>query len=172
MKKYFLVVIIPIISFNSEAQKCKYEKNELDEFTKNYVVITKRRSLYQYLSNVLTMKGVMINDNKYLRAEIGASGIFSVDKGDKLMFILGDGSVLELKSVEYVIADHKTHGFYGAVADYYIDPEKFQLLSNYKITKVRIYTTDGYIEKKIKQDYQYNVSFLLNCLNKGKNKKF
>jgi hypothetical protein len=141
----------------------KLKENKVDEFTGRVI---KRTSL-EYIVNeqpifgnpfILGVQVERIDDLVVLKVELQLSSVFSIRKDQNLMLKLEEDKMVTLKNNEYVISDR-----YGdrqiAHINYVIgyineDSETLNLIKNYKAAKLRIYTSDGYIDKEIKEKNQ------------------
>lgn len=118
----FLLTIALALSFGfTYGQKCSYEKNEVDKFTKNKVVITKEKLLYmEMMANGFTVQGKNINDAKYLSFTIILTNVFSISQGNKIMFLLkGSDEVVEIESLDTSVSN-AAMGLWTLKLDYII----------------------------------------------------
>jgi hypothetical protein len=162
MKKMLFLFLLSIPVF-SVCFGQKLKENKVDEFTGR---IIKSTSL-EYIVNEQPMFGnpfifgiqiERIDSLIVLKAELQLRGVFSIRKDQDLMFKLEEGKMVTLKNNEYVISER-----YGdrqiAHINYVIGyinegSETLELMKNYKVAKLRIYTSDGYIDKEIKEKNQ------------------
>ena len=160
MKKILLFLFISSFMFAQEI-----EKNYKDEFTGSQIIKTD----WEFLNNA--SKGFSakfriskINENYYLdlKMMIGSSNpkVFSIHEGDKLMFKLSNDEILELlsESSEVTCTGCGSTGLVGSAAQginisYSITEEQFQQLKSTPVAKLRIYTTDGYVENDVKDKH-------------------
>ncbi len=160
MKKILLFLFISSFAF---AQKI--EKDYKDEFTGSQII----KSDWEYLNNA--SKGFSakfrlskIDDLHYLdlKMMIGSSHpkVFSIHEGDKLMFKLSSDVIIELPSLssEVTCTGSGSTSLVGSAAQginisYSITEEQFQQLKSTPVAKLRIYTTDGYVENDVKEKH-------------------
>jgi hypothetical protein len=161
-----IAISIAIITANTlTAQTIKEDK--LDEFTKNRVKrtswepLSKRGSIYTHVS------AVKINNSFYLDLKVMLAGgpkggsIFSVNDGKSIMFKLQNDTILSLTNPKYEIACLGCGAVgligsqaYGVRISIPLNQSQYDFLASNKITKFRLYTTDGYVESEIKDNFQ------------------
>lgn len=172
MKQKFILLTFLISCIGVYAQKCKYQKNEVDEFTGYNVIVTKEKALTKIgmgLGNYCSVRAESINGDVRLRIRAYSPSIFTIERGDYLMLKTMTGEVIELKFSNSVVADYVMVDQLNATiwnASVYIDIDKNVLKKLYDISlkKVRWYTTEGYIEKDVPKKHSDNLSKLLNCV--------
>jgi len=171
MKKIILLTLILTTNFIL-GQNCKYKINETDEFTKNKILETK--------AELFTISGMglgfscgyslkKINENKYLKLSISSPSIFTLRQGSEIMFKTDKEETINLKFPETVIADGQynstlksTH--WGAYILIPIPNDINERLLNEKISKLRVYTGDGYIDDDIKEKRAVKFVEYLKCI--------
>lgn len=161
MKK---VVILLVVSFSTILCFCqKLERNEVDEFTGHKVKETSWEVFASHtpLDLSKTFGGQFricrVNDSYFFDLRLSLSPVFSVDKGQVLMFKLDNNDVVQFPCTEYKISKKgggvsgvKWSGTEGLYVTYIIDKEQLDLIKDYKSVKVRVYTSKGYAECDIK----------------------
>lgn len=136
------------------------EKNEVDEFTGNRVITTSWEKLTYKMSFVSYARFKVIDDDIYLNVKMmqGNGSVFAIAEEAKLMLMFEDKSVLELQSLTYEIASRGAGAIglagsnaHGINATYVTGQDDWlSVLQKELITKVRIYTTDGYIDTDVR----------------------
>ncbi len=133
-------------------------KNETDDFTGKSIKETSWISLQR--SNDYSYTRFRKIDNTYtFDYKLMYNGqVFSVDKGDKLMFKFLNNEIMELENNEYAITGigNGATGLIGSSAmgiylHFMVDESQIKKIADNTIQKVRLYTTDGYIEGEIKE---------------------
>jgi hypothetical protein len=163
MKKILILATLIFSTVFCFAQKL--EKNEVDEFTGNSVKRTSWEDLV--LSNNLTdlantfaskFRISKIDDFYYFDFKLMLSGDFSIEEGQLLMLKLGNDSIVKLSNLE-----HKTtclgcgavgvagSKFPGISVSYVLSTEQIDELKKHKAVKIRVYKSDGYVEREIKE---------------------
>ncbi|MGM0641929.1 MAG: hypothetical protein ACQESN_10970 [Thermotogota bacterium] len=157
MKKYIqLAFLLTIFSTGLFAQKIK--QREVDEFTKNKVVRTSWETINADLKFTCSIRGAIINESYYLDFKImmGMGGVFAVPDGESIMLLLDNDEVIEIINPEHIVSStgagatgimgSGTHGVYLSCK---VTEKQLRNIINSSIAKIRIYTTDGYVESEI-----------------------
>jgi hypothetical protein len=170
MKKITLLILFfPLLVFS---QKCKFETNEFDEFTKKEVKIVKEKQLTKVgmgFGDFLRFDVRSMDGNKFIRLHIYEDNAFSVRKDGDVMFLTTTDEVITLHYTESTVADYKyfsqmNHTQWSAFPLLYVDEENFQKLINSEIKKVRWYRNDGYLEKEVNPKHTRHLAESLKCL--------
>lgn len=188
--KHVLLTITAAISINSYAQNCKYEKNEIDKFTKKKVVITKSEKVFATLntSGFYTVK--QDGDNFYIEFDYLVQTSFSgtsnaekniaVKQNDQLMFLLDNDEVVTLASAKTVQTQMKPNMATQLVnwelndVSYPVTKEQLNTLQSAKTKTLRIYRTIGFdgqnigqqdfMDVDIKKGNQDDIQKLIQCV--------
>lgn len=168
-KTLFIAVLFANFTFG---QNCKYKINTIDEFTKSQILQTK--------DELLTVSGMgfgfsasyafkKIDNTRYLRLGVSSPSIFTLKKGDEILFKTENENPVSLKFPETIIADGQynsslktTH--WGTYILIPISDDVYSRFQNEKILKLRIYTADGYIDDDVKEKRAVKFKELLNCI--------
>ena len=173
MKKGIILIRILIIAalllniFNLSAQKLV--KNSKDEFTGALVKETSWETVVMKSNLTLYSRARKINDQYILDFKITMGGsVFSMDKGDEIMFKLSNGKIQSIENAEYSITSSgggarglAGSNMQGLEASFYVDQNIIDDLKTYNIEKIRIYTTDGYVEEDVNKDKDIKFKSLL-----------
>ena len=168
MRKLLLSILLIGILLPIMAQEL--EENEVDEFTGSAIKRTSWETLNMTMKFTAYFRISKINENLYfdLKLMIGGGEVFSIDEGDQFMLKLENDEIVKLSNLEFTITctGCGARGISGSAAQgiqvtYPITPEQFNMLKNNTVSKIRIYTSDGYIENEFKLKYY---SKLLNAL--------
>lgn len=172
MKKITLVLFAIILSVSSYSQNCKYKTNEVDDFTKNKILETKEE--------LLTISGMgfgfstsynlkKVNENRYLKLNVSSPNIFTIKAGDEIMFKSNNDKPISLKFSETVILEPQYNSssrstiWYGFILIPISDENYIRLLQE-PISKLRFYTSDGFIDDEIKDKRGKKFKELLKCI--------
>jgi len=160
MKKYLLLfALTTVLSSFTYAQTLV--KNEVDEFTG----VSIKQSSFERLNwdyDFTVYARLTKTGNQYWLdiKMIQAGKVFAIDKGDELMLKLDDGNVVKLKNKEFTVtcrgcgaAGSGGSSAPGLQVHYLLQENEFNQLLHSAITKLRIHTTDGYLESPVKQKY-------------------
>lgn len=158
--KYQILTAITILCFTASAQNCKYEKNEIDKFTKKKVIVTKSEKIFATLntSGFYTVKqdGDSYNIEFDYLVQTSFSGTSNADKnitikqGDQLMFLLDNDEVVTLSSSKTVQTEMKPNMATQLInwelndVSYQVTKEQLSTLQSAKTTTLRIYRTIGF----------------------------
>ncbi|MCS7029597.1 MAG: hypothetical protein NZ519_12615 [Bacteroidia bacterium] len=148
------------------AQNCRYEKNEIDKFSKTPTRITRQQTLntrgpqpYLYVKgkNVDGFIGIglLIQERFPTR--------YSIKKGDELKIALVSGEIITLKCIK----EDNGRRYYGGTeyyANYIIMPDELQKIINSKVDAIRIYHSEGYTSINIVPSRQLVIPNVLRCV--------
>jgi hypothetical protein len=135
-------------------------RHETDDFTGEKIIATTWDQLNASglsCKNVLLFKFRLENGTQYFHLNWISNGIITVSDGEKVMFKMKDGSIIKFNNLSHVIASRGGGSTNITCNDAYgvslILKSDLALLSdeNNLIEKVRIYTTDGYVDIDIKE---------------------
>lgn len=156
MKKILLIITI-LCSLQGMTQTLV--ENKTDDFTKATVKRTSWEKLvYQLSKFTCFIRFSKIDTLYYLDVKIMEAGnVFSIDKDSKIMLKLSNDTIYTLNNLAYVISSigDGAIGFVGSQAmgieTSYISfsDRTFKQLETFPIKKIRIYTTDGYLETDV-----------------------
>lgn len=171
MKTLSLIVLFfPTFCF---AQKLKV--NKIDEFTNASVKRTSWETInYSGKSFMAYVRISKIDDILYLNLKImlPSDEVFSIDKENELMIKTSTDSIITLYNLKYEISctGCGANGLLGSAlqgmeVSYKIPAEMVSYLLNNMIKKLRIYTTDGYVEDNINDKHAETFIKLLKLVN-------
>lgn len=157
MKCFCLLIISALCSTQTLfAQKLK--ENKVDEFTKNSVKRTSWETLTTNMQFTAQYRLSQINKDKLFDFKIIQGGkVLGMKKGEEMMLKLENGEIVTLTSLESATScvGCGSTNIVGSAAQgisvtYSLSDEAYSKLTGNKVDKVRIYTTDGYLEKEVK----------------------
>jgi hypothetical protein len=134
------------------------EENKVDEFTNHAVKRTSWETLVMTMKFTTYFRISKIDSIVWLDTKmiIGAS-VFAIGEGQEIMFKLTTDEIVKLPNLKYEVTCRGCGaiGFSGSQAQgisvsYPMEPEQISQLMEYQVEKVRIYTTDGYVEDDVK----------------------
>ena len=170
--KKLLLLIITTVTLSSYSQE--FVKNEVDEFTNKSIKITswaKLNRTSKVRSNIRIRKinNTYILDYRFLTS---SKSVFSVEKGSELMFKMSDESIIKLTNSKFQISS-TGGGSIGVIGSampgmelsFVLDEDTMKKFQTLDIAKVRIYTTDGYIDCKVKKKHGNHLKELLDLYN-------
>lgn len=172
MKK-ITFLILTLSSTFIYSQDCKYKRNEVDEFTKHKILETK--------PELFTISGMglgfstsysllKINDEKFIKFSVTSPSIFTLQKGSEIMFKVEAENAIILTFPESIVANgtynsslKSTHWSGTIVIS--ISDINYQRLLNEKVTKLRVYTANGFVDDDISEKRDKKFKALLTCIN-------
>lgn len=157
MKKIVLILLL-LSSFPLFSQKI--EKDIIDEFTKQRTTYT---SWVKVDKGYMSIRFIAVDDTKCLEYRYQSNRNIEIDKGAELLFIDSNSNVHKLINGDYAIATigGGATGFAGSKglgirANYFGDISFFAK----NLKKMRIYTTDGYMDRDISNKEAINLQKL------------
>lgn len=153
LKFLLLLIILPSFIFSQ-----KLERNEVDEFTKKSIKETSWEVCVQNFTMNMFFRVRKVDETILLNMKmmLGAGRVFAIHEGDELMLMLSNDTIVKLQALtsEITCTGCGARGFSGSGAQgikisFGISKDDLRLLSSFPIKKVRIYTTDGYVESEV-----------------------
>lgn len=159
-------------TYGMSSQNCKYKMNEVDEFTNDRILETK--------ADVFTISGMglgfscgyslkKINDQRYLKLNVMSPSIVSLREGDEIMFKTDKEETINMTFPTTVIAEgiynsalKSTH--WNASILIPIPDNVNERFLNETLIKLRVYTTDGYVDDDIKAKRAKKFVEYLKCI--------
>lgn len=158
--KYF--ILISLIAVNLPATAQKLVQNSKDEFTGNQI----KETSVEKLAHPLKMNGFAynfsvkrVNDTYFLNLRMMSlnKSVFAIREDSKLMIKLKNDSVITLFAAEFNVSGKGGAGSglsagnaEGTSVYYPISNEQIELILQSDISKIRVYTSDGFTEQDIK----------------------
>ncbi|WP_167596580.1 hypothetical protein [Leeuwenhoekiella sp. ZYFB001] len=182
MKKNLFISTILIFLIQFVAAQ-KIIENKVDEFTGDKIIKTNSNTLISKGSSWLQNKStvnygfVKINGTIQLNIKMVLNGgkVFSINDDNKIIFLYENGNKSEYYPIESVVAGQGDaasglwgSGLWGVDAYFYSESGFSDLLKN-KISKVRIYTDEGYLEDDIKSKLDREIKETLELIIKTVN---
>lgn len=172
MKKLFTILLI--IAINSTFYSQVLKENKIDEFLKLEVKTTSWEQLTSKSARNLIYFRICKSDNNYFfDFKFINRDVFSVSENDVLMLKFDNDNIYSL----YCIKSSTTTigggaiGFWGSQAyginvTYQSNQDKeLTLLSKHKVTKIRFYKSNGFVEEDIKPQYAQKIINAINLVN-------
>jgi len=158
MKK--IVLFLCFVAFATICYSQGISKSQTDDFTGKKVVYTTWDQLNSSglsCKNVLLFRFRLENENQYFHLNWVSDKIVSVSEGESVMFKLKDGTLVKFNNTSSVIASKGGGSTNVTCKDSYgvslvLKTDDLSVFANESnpIVKVRIYTTDGYVDIDIK----------------------
>ena len=161
MKKCMFLLLFLLcyfISFSQGEYKCKFEVNETDKFTKALKIETRLEILHRDLNSTIAISFCKHNNEYFIRLSLNLTNqVYSILKGNNLMFICGDSTITLMSNESKVVS-----GYTSIV--YNITENQLNLLKIKSITDLRIYLLDSYIDKIIDPKKAEKIRLAGNCI--------
>lgn len=159
MKQIILLTIFFFCSFSIDSYSQKIEQNEVDEFTGDIKKSTSFELLYMGFDFTTYHRFSKINDSYYLNLKImlASGSVFAIGKDEELMLKLANNEIVKLKNSSYTITsrgggakDIIGSNAMGLSVYYRITKTQLETLKKHSLSKIRIYTTENYLEASVK----------------------
>lgn len=164
--RIILTAFLITLSFHAFPQ-CEYNQKGKDEFTGSDVAITKYVELYSDLNTLIKVQLMRVDSLYSIVIGMNIGKIYSIDQGALLMFIMENDSVFAAPSIKFVTATAKESIigtiWYGATA-FALNMNGLNALATLGVKKIRIYTTNGYIQHDISEGNKNAIKSLAACL--------
>ena len=122
-------------------------------------VIIKARDI---TGQALNFHGYKQDNARFLKVNWNTLDIVSVGTDEKLMLKLANNEVVEVFA-KYQVST-PIGNYWTIIIYYYINESAFQRLKQSEVTKLRFYTTDGYIEKVVPLGASKKVLQMFKCI--------
>jgi hypothetical protein len=170
MKKILLSFAVIFLYSASFAQSIK--ESFIDDFTGNKVIKTSWVSVMSYMTDSY-IRLTQINTSTIIDFKLCIGGVFSIKEGAELMFKMDNEKIAKFRCLEYAITSMGggSVGLFGSQAQglmaRYVpaDSTSLPLLSTNNVKKIRIYTTDGYVDQNVSEGESNSIReafFILN----------
>ena len=149
--KTVVVTLIALCSVMCSVNAQKIRKNEIDKFTKAHVVETSRPLVNKY-PGILYASFYKNGDDEFLRLYWECSGIISMDKGNKVIFLDVEGNPYTFYNSQYIMSEdiHATSNNLGS--EYILEMwlvGDLGIFEDKELAAIRIYTNQGYEDIKL-----------------------
>lgn len=154
MKKIVLFLLTALFTLTANAQKL--EKPKIDKITGDTTLETKSETLYNKFSLVLDYLSVSTSKvlNRYFldfKVMKGISIVFTTDKGDKAIFKLADGKLIEVYTINSSVSSFTSSagGVSQSYISYLLTNDDITALKSQKIAVIRIITSKGQFDYEL-----------------------
>ena len=163
-----LILSLAILNICEYAYSQKIVKNEKDAFTGNHVIETS----YTAISDGFTCSIRSVNGTNILLVSFnGGDEIYTMEKNAQFMFLLQNDSIITLANLEDAVSEYRSLNIGSTHISHFLLKTKYDLSENqirelqtHKISNVRFYTTDGYIERKVSEKNAKKLLKLFNLI--------
>ncbi|TYA58894.1 hypothetical protein [Formosa maritima] len=162
------IILISLISLSNYSQ-CKYEKDEIDPFTKKHIIKTKHEvfAFVDYRINVIRVQGVKVDNQRFLKVWIVMKDSFILAEKDNLMLLSDNEEVITLPFEKSISSDYNNlyynSGWYVTNL-FKLSEEFYNVLKFGKFKMARVETTKGYVDFNISNSNKDSLQKVLQCI--------
>jgi hypothetical protein len=160
------IIILLFSSSNLLAQKCNYEKNEIDGLTELTIKRTTPVMLTRIEGQPLYAKGQCIGSNKYLKLIFYKYNGFLFQEQREIGFILSNNEEIVLYPRQMPVDSTKMDDITNVTSliIYKLSEEQYKLLTEYPVIQFKYYVTSGFVPIDIKSSKQMSILHVLQCV--------
>jgi hypothetical protein len=158
MKSTIIASVFLLTSIAAGAQKLS--ENSVDEFTKKQIKRTTWEKFIYSMKGSAFIRASKIDSTILLDFKFSNTDVISIREGSHFMLKTDSDSIITLNSLEYAISCKGCGAinYVGSAAEgievrYPISTQQANYLIHHPATKLRFYTTDGYLEFEIKEKF-------------------
>lgn len=170
--RYMKIIQVPLFFLfvlflnQGTAQKCRYEKNEIDAVTEMVVKRTEPAEITEVNDQPLFMKAQCIGEHKYLKVRYYRYNSFTIDASHPFEIIFDDQTSVELQARDMPEAEDS--GSFMKVSSlliFNLTKDQYQKLMNKPAVQIKYFIEGGgYIRKDIRRRYQEDIQHILRCV--------
>jgi hypothetical protein len=163
----YIILLLSLLFINYvNAQKCKYEIDQLDAKTELQIKRTEPIELVRVNNQPLLMKAQCIGEKKYLKVRYYQYNGFEIRDSEIFEIIFSDRSSVKLKPRK--LPKKKATGGFVTVSSLLIfdltNKEYKQLLEN-PVIEIKYYVEEGgYIRKEVRKRFQTDLQHIMKCV--------
>ena len=169
-RQYPIIILFFILVLSSplllQAQKCNYEKNEIDALTELVVKRTTPQMLLRINGQPLYVKAQCIGTNKYLKILFLKYNGFSFKEDREVGLVLSNNEEVvlypRLSSVDSTATDLQNDE--TSLIIYKLSDPQYQLLTSTTAIEFKYFIASGFIKEPIKTSRQGKVMEVLKCV--------
>lgn len=159
-------LILTFIFQNISAQKCNYEKNEIDGLLEIPIKRTSPQMLVRIDNQPFYVKAQCIGDNKYLKLIYYKYNDFAIKDDREIGLILPSMDEITLfpRIMPVDTADNQDIIDMTTLMVYKLSTDQYETLKNVPVIKFKYFVDGGFIEKDIKTSKQPIIMQHLSCV--------
>lgn len=163
---FILILFIVVLADSANAQKCNYEKNEIDGLLEVPIKRTAPTKLCRLENQPIYIKAQCIGDNKYLKITYFNYESFTLQLDREIGFVLPSDDEIILFPRIIPVDSTEIDGYVdvSTLVVYKLSDEQYGILKDVPVTKFKYYITSGFMEKDIKPANQIKVMEVLRCV--------
>lgn len=148
------------------AQKCNYEKNEIDGLLEVPIKRTVSSKLCRIENQPVFVKAQCIGDNKYLKIRYFKYDGFTIQTDREIGFVLPSEDEILLFPRVMPVDSSQMDGILdvSTLVIYKLSSDQYEILKDVPVIKFKYYITSGFMEKEIKAANQTKVMEVLRCV--------
>lgn len=158
----YLFILMPTI----QAQKCNYEKNEIDGLLELPIKRTAPEMLLRIDNQPFYVKTQCIGSNKYIKLIYYKYNGFSIQDDREIGLILPSSDEITLfpRIVPADTAAIEDDLDMTTLIVFKLSADQYEILKSTPVTKFKYFVTAGFIERDIKPSRQSTLMELLRCV--------
>lgn len=158
--------ISTFLSNNAFAQKCKYEKNEIDGLLEVPIKLTKEEFICRIDNQPIYVKAQCIGTNKYLKIRYFKYNNFIIQKDREIAWELPSKEDITLFPREMPVDSTKINDItnVSVLLIYKLSASQYETLKKNPVTKFKYNISTGFVEKEIKSSKQNVIMNILQCV--------
>ncbi len=162
-----ITMIIIIGATNTiSAQRCKYERDEIDGLLEVPVKLTKKELLCRINNQPIYVKAQCIGSNKYLKLRYFQYNDFTIQNNKEIAFVLPSSEEVILYPRPMPVDSTEMNEIkeVSTMLVYKLNPNQYDILANTQVIKFKYYISTGFVEEPIKESKQSVIMNLLRCV--------
>lgn len=162
------IKFIPKSAITDIKYGCTFKENTVDDMTGASMKLTQSKLLLnKFGSHSLSVQARAVDEYKFIEFDLGMIKAFAIESGADVLIKLTSEEVIKLSNNTFVLADNKIQGVasgYNAKIKIQLSKDIFDELTFSDVTKIRFYTSEGYVDCNIKEKNQSYLKDILKCL--------
>lgn len=155
-----------LLSDYTFAQKCKYEKNEIDGLLEVPIKLTKEEFICRIDNQPIYVKAQCIGTNKYLKIRYFKYNNFIIQEDKEIAWELPSKEDITLFPRAMPVDSTKINDItdVSVLLIYKLSASQYETLKNNPVTKFKYNISTGFVEKEIKSSKQNAIMNVLRCI--------
>ena len=164
MKK-LLLLFIALSPLFSIAQKCKFEKEEVDPFTKEQIVLTNAENfgVENWKRKWVNVQGFKKGNQNFLRMTVLLGHPFAIDNSE-IWLLDKQENITKFSISEFKTSNPGLSDAHYIQYNFPLTVDQLANLIDNEFTFVRFQTTDGYVDVEVPKKRNDKIGKVLNCI--------
>jgi len=160
------IALLILSSGNLSAQKCQYEKNEIDAVTELQIKRTVAEMLLRINGQPVYVKGQSIGANKYLKIQYYKYSNYEIQEDREITLVLNNAEEVTLHPRPMPVDSTKINDYsdLSTILIFKLTEDQFQKLKSAPTTKFKYHLISGFVEEPINGSKQQSIMEVLRCL--------